>query len=66
MNTDNIKSIEDFAQARREIKNDIELANKKLDMDIAKIRYQMMPTTLLQNVMQRISDRIMMWVDSKL
>jgi len=66
MNANDIQSLSDFDQARKQIKSDIELNNQKLDMEVAKLKYQMMPTTMIQSVLTRISDKILLWVDSKL
>ena len=66
MNANDIQSLSDFDQARKQIKSDIELNSQKLDMEVAKLKYQMMPTTMIQSVLTRISDKILLWVDSKL
>ncbi|MCQ2228558.1 MAG: hypothetical protein MJZ13_02295 [Bacteroidales bacterium] len=66
MEVRDIKYLSDFREARKQIKSDIKVSNKKLDLEIEKLKYQMLPTSIIQSAFNKISERLLLWIDTKL
>ncbi|MCQ2203821.1 MAG: hypothetical protein MJZ15_05210 [Bacteroidales bacterium] len=66
MNTDNINTIDDIKAARNQINKKIELTHQQLDLNVTRLKYQIMPSSMLQSLFSRVSERIMTWIDARL
>ena len=66
MNTENIKSLSDFKSERKKLDKEIEFAHKMLEVNISSLRYQFMPTQMVQNIWNNLGDKFMNWVEKKL
>ncbi len=64
MQTDNIKSLADFAAVRSQINNEIALAQKQFTLDAERLKYELMPSSMLSAVANKLYNRALEWVDT--
>ena len=48
------------------VDKEIEFAHKMLEVNISSLRYQFMPTQMVQNIWNKLGDKFMNWVEKKL
>lgn len=66
MRTDNINSLSDFQAVRDQITSEIDLTEQKIELDVTKLKYQVMPGNMIKSVWERLGNRVLDWVDQRL